>query len=101
MAALHPDDSREREEQWREALSRGGIYESEVRIRDRDGGYRWHLVRAVPEHGKGGQVVGWIGTYTDFDDLKRAHGAAESARRRSELLAAASSVLSSSLDYRT
>jgi len=101
MAAVHPDDSRAREQQWREALATGGIYESECRIRDREGGYRWHLCRAVPERGRNGQVIGWLGTYTDCDDLKRAHAAAEGARRRSELLAAASSVLSSSLDYRT
>jgi hypothetical protein len=101
MAAIHPEDSRAREEQWRSALAAGGIYESECRIRGRDGAYRWHLCRAVPERGKSGQIIGWLGTYTDFDDLKRAHEAAEAARRRSELLAAASSVLSSSLDYRT
>jgi PAS domain S-box-containing protein len=101
MAAIHPDDSREREEQWRAALTSGGIYESECRIRDREGGYRWHLCRAVPERGKSGQVIGWLGTYTDCDDLKRAHAVAELGRGRSELLAAASSLLSSSLDYRT
>ncbi len=101
MAAIHPDDSRAREEPWRQALASGGIYEAECRIRTREGTYRWHLCRGVPELGKRGRILGWLGTYTDCDDLKRAHAAAEIARRRSEFLAEASSLLSSSLDYRT
>ncbi len=99
MAAIHPDDSRAREEPWRQALATGGIYEAECRIRDRDGGFRWHLCRAVPERA-GDRVVGWLGTYTDCDDLKRAHAATEESRRRLELLAEMSAVLTSTLDDR-
>jgi len=99
MAAIHPDDSRAREEPWRQALATGCIYEAECRIRGQDGGYRWHLCRAVPER-EGDRVVGWLGTYTDCDDLKRAHATTENARRRLELLAEVSAVLASTLDDR-
>jgi len=101
MSAIHPEDSRAREEPWRQALRTGGIYEAECRIQGRDGAYRWHLCRAVPELGPKGQIVGWLGTYTDCDDLKRAAAAAEAARNRLEILAEASVVLSRSMDDRT
>ena len=101
MSAIHPEDSRGREEPWRDALRTVGIYEAECRIQGRDGDYRWHLCRAVPEMGPKGQIVGWLGTYTDCDDLKRAAAAAEAARNRLEILAEASVVLSSSMEDET
>jgi PAS domain S-box-containing protein len=100
VAALHPDDSRSREESWRAALATMGVYEAECRIRGVDGNFRWYVVRAVPERNAEGIVVGWLGTYADIDDLKRAHEAAEAARHRSELRAEVSAVLSSTLDER-
>src|SRR5262249_52315976 len=39
-----------------------------------------------------------LGTHTDFDDLARAREETQAARRRSELLAEASQVMSSTLD---
>src|SRR5262249_60132709 len=99
MAAIHPDDSVAREEPWRQALATGGIYEAECRIRGKDGAYRWHLCRAVPERA-GDRVVGWLGTETDYDALKRAHAVTEESRRRLELLAEVSAVLTSTLDDR-
>jgi signal transduction histidine kinase len=54
----------------------------------------------VPERNAEGAIIGWLGTYNDIDDLKRAHEAAEAARLRSELRAELSAVLSSTLDER-
>jgi signal transduction histidine kinase len=44
----------------------------EARLRRQDGAYRWHLVRALPEHTRDGELVAWLGTDTDIDDRKRA-----------------------------
>ena len=53
---------------WQKALHDGTIYETEFRLRRRDGAYRWHLARALPIRDEGGGVVRWIGTNTDIDD---------------------------------
>lgn len=57
-----------------------------------DSAYRWHLGRAEPLRDAAGAVVKWFGTYTDIDDRKRNE---ETMR----FLAAATTLLSSSLDY--
>jgi signal transduction histidine kinase len=42
------------------------------RLRHVDGGYRWHLGRAVPSLDGAGRVLRWYGTATDIDAQKRA-----------------------------
>lgn len=71
LSAVHEDDAVECKTQWRHAIRSEEVYERELRIRRRDGVYRWHICRAVPERGEEGRVVGWIGSYTDCEDLKR------------------------------
>src|SRR5690606_29170756 len=88
---VHPDEAPGFDELWRGVLASRGVLESEVRLRRADGAYRWHLVRAVPEHDDGGDVSGWIGTYTDCHDLKAAHAATiEAIQVRDEFLSIAS-----------
>jgi signal transduction histidine kinase len=70
---------------WRDGVRVGKIFELEGRLHG-----RWHLCRAVPElvHG---EIVAWLGTFTDFDELHRARDAAEcSVRARDEFLSIAS-----------
>jgi PAS domain S-box-containing protein len=44
----------------------------EVRLRrEDDSSYRWHLIRIVAEV-KAGEIIGWIGTCTDIDNIKKA-----------------------------
>ena len=47
-------------------------FEIECRLRCGDRGVRWHLLRAVPERSSTGEIVGWLGTLTDIDELRRA-----------------------------
>ncbi len=71
--AVHADDLRNCERGWREALRSGQLLEAECRLRrSRDGAFHWHLCRAVPEYGAGGQIISWLGTFTDIEDQKRA-----------------------------
>jgi signal transduction histidine kinase len=70
---------------WREAVKSGAAYEGEFRLRrGSDGTYRWHMSRAVPERNAEGNIVAWLGTFTDFEDLKQA------IRARDEFLSIAS-----------
>lgn len=72
MSALHSDDAKACEEHFEEAVQKGEPFEAEYRIRrGSDGAYRWHLCRMVPEHGATGELVSWIGTFTDVDEARR------------------------------
>jgi signal transduction histidine kinase len=73
-------------------LQTGEPYQNEYRFKGADGTYHWYLSRAVPARDAQGQIIKWFGTSTDIDDQKR-------AARAMEVLAEASAVLSSSLDY--
>jgi PAS domain S-box-containing protein len=89
-AALHPEDVARHVAAWEAARATGQVLELECRVRRHDGEYRWHLCRAVPDRDDG-KVVGWLGTYTDCDDRRRALDAAHAAvRARDEFLSIAS-----------
>jgi PAS domain S-box-containing protein len=75
-AAMHPDDRTRCEDAWRAARESGAMLEIECRLlRASDSAYRWHICRAIPQLGTSGQILSWLGTFTDTDDQKRAHGA--------------------------
>jgi formate hydrogenlyase transcriptional activator len=69
---VHPDDIERVVYDWREALDSGRPLDQEMRLRERDGSYRWYLVRAVPRRDDAGAILRWYGTITDIDDRKRA-----------------------------
>lgn len=70
---LHPDDLLLCIDQWTNAFQTGNSYEIEYRFkRAADETYRWHLGRGLPMRNQNGEVVQWIGTYTDIDDQKQA-----------------------------
>ena len=51
----------------------GEMFQAECRLRRAsDGAFRWHLCRAVPERSPTGQILSWVGTFTDIEDQKRA-----------------------------
>lgn len=65
--AVHPDDRAG----LREGFNHREPFELEIRLRGRDGIYRWHLARARPERSPDGEVIAWIGTFTDVDEQRR------------------------------
>ena len=75
-AAIHPDDRDVLGRAWKQALTTGGVFETEIRIRRvSDGAYRWHLSRGLPvrySNGPAGDFLRWFGTTTDIEDQKRA-----------------------------
>jgi hypothetical protein len=68
-AAIHPEDAARVRELWRGSLAGGVAYETEYRLRARDGGYRWFLARALPLRDSD-RIVKWFGTCTDIHDRK-------------------------------
>jgi PAS domain S-box-containing protein len=78
---VHPDDRPLTRERWRQALSSGGAYEVECRIRGAEGAYRWFLARALPIRDESGVILRWFGTCTDIEARKQAE---EALRRLDE-----------------
>jgi formate hydrogenlyase transcriptional activator len=70
---VHPEDvaSGALEERER-AVLRGVAWEGELRLRRKDGEYRWFLIRCNPLPDEQGKVIRRYTTATDIDDRKRA-----------------------------
>ena len=91
METVHPDDAQRSLDAWKRALDTGEEFSIELRIRDREGAYRWFLCRAVAVRDPSGEIVRWLSSATDIDDQKR-------LAERQRLLQHAGEVLSSTLD---
>ena len=77
---IHPDDFQKYTEDWQRGLARGMPFETEQRMRGKDGRYRWFLVRYNPVNDAEGRVVRWYSAATDIEDRRHA----EEVVRRSE-----------------
>ncbi len=72
LAALHPDDIKNADEVWSNAVKNSTIYNNEYRFkRASDGSYRWQLARGLPLKDEQGIVVKWFGTCTDIHEQKQ------------------------------
>jgi PAS domain S-box-containing protein len=72
QVVVHPDDASAAMERWATAVAMSDIFDTEFRLRRADGEYRWFIGRNVPLRDDSGKVVGWFGTATDIEDLKKA-----------------------------
>ena len=73
LGILHGDDLARCRTGWENAIRSGEMLEAECRLRRAsDGAFRWHLCRAVPERSPTGQILSWVGTFTDIEDQKQA-----------------------------
>ncbi len=70
LAFIHPEDSEEVEAHWIRASKGGEKYESEYRMRDKNGEYRWFRARAVPIRDPEGTIIKWYGSCSDIHDSK-------------------------------
>ncbi|MFO0927837.1 MAG: PAS domain S-box protein [Gemmataceae bacterium] len=85
---VHPDDRAAVRGRWQVCVHDGTAYHADYRLRDRSGGYRWQLARALPVRDRDGVVVAWYGTSTDIDEQRRLSEALRDAdRKKDEFLA--------------
>lgn len=68
---IHPDDKEQTIQLWQHSVATGQPFQTEHRLRGRDGVYRWHLSRAHVVGDIQSEVNMWIGSNTDIDDQKR------------------------------
>jgi PAS domain S-box-containing protein len=69
---LHPAERDAVRRLWAARQRTGEPFESEHRIRGRDGTYRWFLSRATCVRDDAGNIERWYGSNTDVDDRRRA-----------------------------
>lgn len=69
-AIIHPDDFDENARTWTHSLSTGDTYKCDVRIKGKDGNYRWHRVVADPVFDKDNRIIKWVGAFTDIQTEK-------------------------------
>ncbi len=72
QAIVHPEDASASINKWNQALAEAITFDSEYRLRDAHGDYRWHIGRNVPLKDSSGNIVGWFGSATEIEGLKRA-----------------------------
>jgi PAS domain S-box-containing protein len=80
LAHVHPDDRDRLRARLQSIVSPQQSYEIEFRLRARSGVYRWNLARASPANADSEEVVEWVGTYTDIDELKQTQAELEAER---------------------
>lgn len=68
--AIHPQDLPAATKVWQQALEAGEAGEVEIRIRDKEGGYRWFLNRYLPMRNEDGAIRMWLGSCSDIHDMK-------------------------------
>ena len=72
MTVIHPEDRERASKSFWDGIRSGQGFTMEARFRRAlDGAYRWHLNRAVPLRDAEGQILKFVGTSTDIEDLKR------------------------------
>src|SRR5262245_25024353 len=82
---IHPDDIERLIAEWTRAGELGREFEVELRIRRRDGEYRWFLVRATPSHHDENRVDRWFGVATDIHDRRQTEEALRDSQERLNL----------------
>lgn len=113
LGKVHPEDREILQRAWDLALSKGVSYDLEHRLARKDGSIRWAVERGGVYRDSSGAVGQVVGAVQDITHLKEAeeekgrslererriHAQAERSRYRMTLMASASQLLSSSLDY--
>lgn len=69
LQIVHSDDQQRAADTWDESWTKGVKYDTKYRFRRFDGEYRWHMVRGTPVRDGNDNIVRWIGSCTDIDDL--------------------------------
>jgi PAS domain S-box-containing protein len=83
---VHPEDLPHLRDLFTRSIESGTPYESEQRLRRRDGLYRWFQARAFPLHDAIGQIVRWCVLLTDIDERKCAEDALRASQRNLKLI---------------
>lgn len=93
LKALHPDDVDKVRDVWTLSEATGNQFNVELRLKSKDGIYRWFLVRGEPARNENGDIEQWFGIATDITERR------EHEVERENLLQAAESANRSKDDF--
>ena len=66
----HPDDTEYSITDWQKSIATGEKFTSEIRLKNIEGEYRWHVSVGVPLRNENDEIIKWIGSVTDIHDQK-------------------------------
>ena len=72
LKVVHPDDVERMLLEWTRGHSGKVPFETQFRVRRRDGQFRWFLFRYNPLADQHGNIVRWYSSATDIENLKQA-----------------------------
>lgn len=72
---VHPDDLQHVIQTTERSIATGDAYDTEQRLRGKDGVYHWFRVRSLPVRDADNRIVRWYALYIDIDEEKRAEQA--------------------------
>ena len=70
MQLLHTEDRTDTERVWQHCVETGMVFETEHRLINHKGIYRWHLSRAAAQYDEEGNITMWVGTTTDVHEQR-------------------------------
>ncbi len=86
MDFCHPQDLSEVARRWSHCLRTGEPYEAVFRLLGGvDLQFRWHVARARPVRDDDDAIVGWVGSNTDVDLLKRSEELGQASAVRAQM----------------
>lgn len=68
---VHPDDREQLREAWRASIKGSERLRMTVRVRSSDGAFEWFRMNAAPVRNIKGDIVRWLGSFTNVDELQR------------------------------
>lgn len=69
-AIVHPNDYDNINAAWMHSLTTGNIYTFDVRLKNKNGEYRWHTVIGEPVLNNENKIIKWVGAFTDTHSEK-------------------------------
>jgi PAS domain S-box-containing protein len=87
MTAVHPEDRERASRSYWDGIRSGQGFTMEARFRRAlDGTYRWHLNRAVALRDREGNILRFVGTSTDIEDVKQSEEKLRRAEEKTRLI---------------
>jgi formate hydrogenlyase transcriptional activator len=71
IKCFHPEDLQKFGALRKSGMASGAPWEAEIRLRRKDGQFRWFLMRVKPLRDEQGHVVRWYAAGTDIEDRKQ------------------------------
>ena len=68
---IHPEDIGQIIERQKEALYDETEFQAELRIKNKDGNYRWYVVKSIPMKDEKGNVIMRVGSSSDIHNTKQ------------------------------